>query len=133
MATGSELSVTGDEVMKPPPAKKALDSYVDKLADLAECKRMQKWWSDREEKIKAELAEVLGDAEVGTVAGKDVLYYEPINRLNGGAFKKAMPDTWKLFHRPITEERFDAEWLRMARPDLWSQFQVKQMRSTFEA
>jgi hypothetical protein len=124
--------MTGDEVARVQDTK-PLDSYVDKLGDLAECKRMRDWWTTREIKIKAELAEIMGDAEIGTVQGEKVLFYEPINRFSGGEFKKAMPDTWKLFHRPITEEKFDAEWLRAARPELYEQFQVRVMRSTFEA
>jgi hypothetical protein len=130
--TQQEIFVTGDEVARVQ-ATRELDSCVDKLADLAECKRMRDWWSVREAKIKAELAEIMGDAEIGTVQGEKVLFYEPQNRFNGGEFKKTMPDTWKLFHRPITEEKFDAEWLRAARPELYQQFQVRVMRSTFEA
>lgn len=124
--------MTSDEVARVQETK-ALDTSVDKLADLAECKRMAAWWKAREDKIKAELAEIMGDAEIGTVNGEEVLFYEPQNRFNSGEFKKAMPDTWKSFHRVVAAEKFDADWLKLARPDLWEQFQVRAMRSTFEA
>lgn len=122
----------GTEVARVPEVK-PLDTVVDKLADLAECKRMRDWWSARETKIKAELAEIMGDAEVGTVNGEQVFFYQTQNRFNSGDFKKAMPDTWKLFHRPVTEEKFDVDWLKAARPDLYEQYQVRAMRLTFEA
>jgi hypothetical protein len=124
--------MAGDEVARVQEFA-VLDAHVDKLSDLAECKRMRDWWGNREAKLKAELAAIMGDAEIGTVNGEKVLFYEPQNRFNAGEFKKSMPDTWKLFHRPITEEKFDPEWLRVARPDLYEQFQVRPMRLTFEA
>jgi hypothetical protein len=39
---------------------------------------------------------------------------------------------YRLYTREIVEKKFDPEWLRQARPDLYEEFQVKAMRITFD-
>jgi len=115
------------------PKKRALDAYVDKLADLRECAVQQKFWEEREKRIKAELAEVLGDATIGTVSGQDVVFYEYKDSFRGGDFAKAYPDMAKLYSRDIVKNQFDPKWLKVARPDLYEQFQTRAFRSTWDA
>lgn len=115
------------------PVRRALDSNVDLLDDLNECNRMIAFWTSQLEKTQARLAEIMGDAEQGTINGVPVFFYEKQNRFRGGDFAKAYPDMHKFYTRDVTVQRFDVEWFRSSRPDLWSQFQSRPMRSTWKA
>lgn len=114
------------------PERKALDAYVDKLAGLRECSTMLTFWADRKEKLQKELAEVLGDAEVGTIKGEDVLFYKYKDSFRGGDFKKEMPDTARFYTREVSQKVLDVEWLKMQRPELYEQYRVRAMRNTWE-
>ncbi len=113
------------------PVRKALDSNVDLLAALAECTSMIAFWEEELKKTKARLADVMGDAEQGTINGEPVFFYERQNRFRGGDFAKAYPDMYKFYTRDKTIQRFDEEWFRSSRPDLWKEFQSRPMRSTW--
>jgi hypothetical protein len=109
-----------------------LDAYVDKLSALNECTRMLKFWKDRKERFQDELAVVMGDATVGTVNGEDVLFYEYKEAFRGGDFKREMPDTARFYTREVSRKTLDVEWLKVNRPELYEQYKVRSMRSTWE-
>lgn len=111
----------------------ALDSFVQVLADYRECQTTMEFWKNRLEKLKARMAEIMGEQEVGTVNGDPVFFYQRQNRFNSTDFKKQYPDMYRLYTRDITEKKFDPEWLKQARPDLYEQFQVRAMRITFDS
>jgi hypothetical protein len=110
----------------------ALDTYVQVLADYRECQTTMEFWKNRLEKLKAQMAEIMGDQEIGTVNGEAVFFYQRQNRFNSTAFQKQYPDMYRLYTRDITEKKFDPDWLKQARPDLYAEFQVKAMRITFD-
>jgi hypothetical protein len=112
---------------------KPLDNVVSKLADYVECQNSIEFWKKRLERLKKELAEIMGETEVGTVNGEAALFYERQNRFRTGEFAKKYPDFHRLYSRDFTEKRFDPEWLKDQRPDLYEQFQVRAMRITFDA
>lgn len=115
------------------PTTIAMDQWVDKLAEAAECQRSITFWQKRLEKIKTELAELVGDAQIGTVNGSPVFAFAWKDQFNSTEFKKKYPDMYRLYSRDVTEKKFDAEWLKSTRPELWHQFQVRAMRITFDA
>lgn len=110
----------------------ALDAHVAKLQKLADASDNIKFWQRQYDKIKAELEEILGDATVGTVDGLPALTYRYQERFRGADFKKMYPDTWRTFVTEVTEKKFDLELFKASRPDLYEQFRVRAMKSTFE-
>lgn len=115
-----------------PPAEFTMDDQVRLLADERECARNIKWWTERQKLIQERLKELLGDNTVGVVNGQPVVFFEYQSRFNSTEFKKKYPNLYKTYSRPVTEERFDAEWLRVQRPDLYREFQVRSFRNTYE-
>lgn len=109
-----------------------LDAYVPKLAAWRECDDQIKFWTKRQEKIKAELDEIMAGATVGTVDGEAALFHRPQERFAARDFQKAYPDLAKLYSREITKHQFDERWLRSVKPDLWSEFQVRSWRIAWE-
>lgn len=122
----------GDD-MDQEPKRQALDAYVDLLDDDRECQRMIKFWEDRRDKIKEQLSKVMGDAEIGTVDGEPVFFYEPKDQFRGGDFKKQFPDLARMYTRPVTVVKFDEAAFRHDRPDMWAEFRVRAMRNAFSA
>jgi hypothetical protein len=116
-----------------PSDAKPLDALVSKLADYVECQKSIEFWQKRLNRLKDELAEAMGDAEVGTVNGEAVLFYQTQNRFRTTDFAKKYPDFYRLYSRDFTEKKFDPSWLKDERPDLYAQFQVRAMRNTFDA
>ena len=120
------------EQRAPEPEVKALDSYVDLLNFLAETKRMVAFWKGEEEKVRERLAQVMGDAEIGTVDGQEVLTFRKEDRFRGADFKKAYPDTHKLYTREVVEQKFDLASFKLTRPELYEEFRVRSMKSNWE-
>jgi hypothetical protein len=114
------------------PTRRMLDAYVDKLSALYECAKAVKFWKERKDKLQAELAELMGDATVGTVNGEDVLFYDFKEAFRGGDFQKEMPDTARFYTREVSRKTLDVEWLKVQRPELYEQYKVRAMRSTWE-
>ena len=110
-----------------------VDAHASKLAAWKECNDQIKFWKARLERIQAELSEVMGNATVGLVSGEAAVFHRPQERFSTGDFRKAYPDMYKLYTREMTKRDFDPDWLRQSRPDLWSQFQVRSWRNTFDA
>ena len=117
---------------KPEPKKQSLDSHVDLLDLLAESKRMIAFWEGEKVKFQERIAEVMGDAEIGTVNGEEVLTYKFEDRFRGADFKKAYPDMHKLYTREVTKTTFDLESFRLTRPEKYEEFRVRSMKSNWE-
>jgi hypothetical protein len=112
---------------------KELDAHVPLLAALEECTKSLTFWQARKEKLQAELAEIMGSATVGTVDNRQVLTYRYEERFRGTAFKTAYPDTYRSFVHEVTRKEFDPSWLKQLRPDLYDQFKVRSMKSTWKS
>jgi hypothetical protein len=110
-----------------------LDAYVTLLGDYVECQKSMEFWQKRLERLKAQLAAVMGEKEVGTVNGEAVFFYQTQNRFRTTEFAKKYPDFHRLYSRDFTEKRFDPGWLKDERPELYEEFQVRAMRITFDA
>ena len=115
----------------PEPERKSLDAYVDLLDLLAEAKRMAAFWKGEEAKARERIAQVLGDAEIGTVNGEDVLTFRFEERFRGSDFRKAFPDMYKLYTREIVKTDFDLESFRLSRPEMYEEFRVRSMKSSW--
>lgn len=121
-----------DELPQPEEQVVALDAHVAKLKKLAECSDNLKFWQAEKEKAQAALDDVMGDATIGTVDGSQVLTYRYEDRFRGGDFKKKYPDTWRSYVTEVTEKKFNVELFKLSRPDLYEEFKVRAMKSTFE-
>lgn len=110
----------------------ALDAHVTLLAALDECRKNIEFWKARKDKVQAELDDVMGTATVGTVDGRQVLTYRYEERFRGTDFKAMYPDTWRSFVHEVTRKEFDPKWLKHSRPDLYAEFRVRSMKSSWE-
>lgn len=121
-----------EELPQPEEKAVALDAYASKLKKLAECSDSIKFWKAEYEKVKAELEEIMGDATVGTFDGAQVLTYRYEDRFRGADFRKVYPDTYRMFVTEVTEKKFDVDLFKASRPDLYEEFRVRAMKSSFE-
>jgi hypothetical protein len=121
-----------DELPQPEEPTVALDAHVSKLKKLAECSDNIKFWKGEYEKAQAELDKVMGDATLGTVDGVKVLTYRYEDRFRGTDFRKTYPDTYRTFVTEVTEKKFNVDLFKASRPDLYEEFKVRSMKSTFE-
>ena len=108
-----------------------LDAQVDLLAKYNECNRAIKYWKTELERTKEQLIKMMGDAVEGTVDGRVVFTYKPIERFNVTEFKREYPDLHRLFTREMSKVEFDEAWFRNSRPELWQQFQVRTVKNDF--
>ena len=116
-----------------PPAEFSMDDQVKLLAEERECANMVKWWTERQKQIQDRIKELMGDNTVGKVDGQEAVFFQYQSRFNSTAFQKKYPNLYRTYSRLVTEERFDPEWLRTQRPDLYREFQVRAFRNTYEA
>jgi hypothetical protein len=121
-----------DELPQPEEESIALDAHVTKLKKLAECSEHIKFWKTEYEKVKAELEAVMGTATVGTFDGSPVLTFRYEDRFRGADFKRVYPDTYRTFVTEVTEKKFNVALFKASRPDLYDEFRVRAMKSTFE-
>lgn len=130
--TGTDLEPAQSKaVAKPAPAPVALDQYVALLARDTECADAIKRWETERVKVREAIAKVMGDAEVGTVEGEEVLIFRAVNTFNGSGFKKDYPDLYKMYTRTMEVEKFDTAWFESSRPDLYEQYQSRPMKNSY--
>jgi hypothetical protein len=110
----------------------ALDNYVPLLAEIVECQNMVDFWEKRLKRLKEGLGALLGEAHNGTVNGEQAVAYEPVNRFNTTAFRRQYPNLWRAYVHTVSKEELDVEMLRLSRPDLYAEFQVRPLRVTYE-
>lgn len=115
-----------------PTQQLALDQHVKLLAEMKECQDMERFWKKRLERLKEQAAKLMGDNEVGTINGEKALTYQWEDRFNSTDFRRQYPNMYELYSHEVTEKKFDANWLKRARPDLYKQFQVRSMKLTYE-
>lgn len=109
-----------------------LDEHVPLLAALDECKKNITFWKDRESKVKDQISAIMGEATVGKVGGKEVLTFRWENRFRTQDFRAAYPDTYRSFVHEVAHKEFDVEWLKQLRPDLYDEYRVRSLRSSWE-
>lgn len=92
----------GEEVSLPPATSLLLRQYEDAKADERAAKERR---TEAENRIKA----LLGDAEVGLIAGEPAVTWKAIhtNRLDTKALKEQRPDIYDEFVRTSVSRRFD--------------------------
>lgn len=116
----------------PQPTEFALDVYADLLKNDAECSNMIKFWTQQRDLVRAQLKELMGVNEVGTVNGQEVFFYQYQDRFNTAEFKKQYPNLYRAYMHTVTKEEVDVEMLKQSRPDIYRQFQVRAVRNVFE-
>lgn len=106
----------------------SLDNLADAVAGVRECQNMIAYWKQREDDLKAQIAEAMGDNTSGTVAGREVVVFETKNQFNGTAFKREYPDLARLYVHTVSKEEVDVDLLRHAQPAIYARFQTRAMR-----
>lgn len=113
-------------------APMALDGFVPLLGDIYEAMEAERFWKARVEKLKKQLAAVLGDAQQGTVGGEEAVTFEPINKFSAKAFKDKYPNLYRAYITTRTVEEIDEAALKLTRPELYAEFQTRPMRVTWK-
>lgn len=111
----------------------ALDSLQQLLKEERDCAANIKWWTERRKMIQSRIIAELGDHEIGTVDGAEVVTYKFQDRFDSTSFRQQWPNLYETYSRSVTEKRFDAQWLKEKRPDLYRKFQVRAFRNVYEA
>lgn len=114
------------------PATMLFDEYRILAVHERHCAQEIKRWKVEQDEARAEMAKLLGDAEVATIGGKDVIHFERINKMRTADLKKDHPDLYRIYSREVTEERFDPEWFERAQPDLYREYQTRVLRNTVD-
>lgn len=120
-----------DELPVPEEETRSLDAHEAKLRKLAECSEHLRFWKAEYEKVKGELEAIMGDATVGTFAGSPVLTYRFEERFRGSDFRAKYPDTYRSYVTEVTEKKFNLELFKLSRPDLYEEWKVRAMKSSF--
>lgn len=113
-------------------APMALDGFVPLLGDIYEAMEAEKFWKNRVEKLKKQLAAVLGDSQQGTVGGEEAVTFEPINKFSAKAFREKYPNLYRAYITTRTVEEIDEAALKLTRPELYAEFQTRPMRVTWK-
>lgn len=109
-----------------------LDAYVSILGEISECQAAVTFWSKRLERLKAGLTALMGDAHEGTINGEAAVFYAPVNRFNVTEFKKKHPNMARAYMHTVSHEELDVEALKLSRPELYAEFQVRPLRIIYE-
>lgn len=105
-----------------------LDAQAALYERYLRCKALRDQWQDAMDLARSELALAMGDAEEGFISGKRVLTYAREDRFNSTEFKKQYPDLHRLYMRDVSKQQFDLDSFKIARPELFEQFQVRSLR-----
>lgn len=110
----------------------ALDAFLPLLAEINECKDNIKFWQTRLARSNTALAALMGDSTKGTIAGLDAVVFEPTARFSTTEFKKKYPNLARAYTHTVPKEEVDVEALRLTRPEVYAEFQVRPMRVVWE-
>lgn len=108
-----------------------LDEYLPVLEAWYEASREIKALEAKIDQYKTLLGKIMGDATIGRIDGQVAITYRGIESFSSTEFKKKYPETYRFFVHDVTEKRFDKQWLRQSRPDLWEEFQTRPMKNSY--
>lgn len=100
-------------------------SDADLHLELLNAKRQAKFWTDKADSLKAKVAGMMGDAEVGLWNGEPIFTKIPIERLNMTDLKADYPDLYEVYLHKVEKNEFDEDTFKLARPDLWARYAVR--------
>lgn len=103
----------------------SLDEHAELIRQARECQSAIDFWTTRLEELKDQIAKVMGANFAGTIDGIEAVTYAPKNQFNSTDFRKHYPDMYQLYRRPITDTKFDPEWLKKEQPALYAEFQTR--------
>lgn len=116
---------------QPQPASsptKDIDAHEELLNRFLLCRDNARYWAKEKALAQDALEDLLGDAQVAKLKGREVLTYAPINAFNEGLFKKEHPDLHKFYTRLVEVEQFDRESFERTRPEIYAEYQTRQMK-----
>jgi hypothetical protein len=96
--------------------------------ELEKAEAALKYWKERVDELKAAVRAVAGEGEEVTLNGKPMFTYHYINGFRGEDFKKDHPDLYEAYLHPVTKQELDVKTLRSAKPDVYRQYQSRQLR-----
>lgn len=115
------------------------DIRMDANAELAELIRQHKEALAQAKRYK-EQADSIGDLISGITGSSTLVYldnrpvlsYRPIRRFAGAKFTREQPELAKFYMFPVTKEELDVELIKRTKPDLYTQYQVRQLVNGWE-
>lgn len=107
---------------------KDIDAYEELVARFLLCRDNLKYWEKEKAQAQAALQDLLGEAEVAKIKGREVLTYARINNFNETLFKKEHPDLHQFYTRLVEVPQFDREAFERTRPEIYAQYQTRQMK-----
>lgn len=112
-------------------SKVELDGVEGLLAEHRRCLDSIKQWEERRDALAAKIEEIMGDAEVGTVEGREVVTYARTDRFQGSRFKKDHPDLYEVYTDLVEVPQLNVKSIKLARPELYEQYQSRSLRNTY--
>jgi|SRR5882762_4353875 len=108
----------------------AVEIESDLAASLRYAKEQLKFWQKQHDALVAQVIEAAGGDAVITVDGKQRWSNNPINGFRTNAFRKEQPDAAAYFTKVERRdvEYVDWEAVKVARPDLYEQYQSRSFR-----
>jgi hypothetical protein len=106
----------------------ALDEVPWLPTALEKAEAALKYWKERVDELKAAVRAVAGESEEVTLNGKPMFTYHYINGFRGEDFKRDHPDLYEAYLHPVTKQELDVKTLRSAKPDVYRQYQSRQLR-----
>jgi hypothetical protein len=111
----------------PSPAKD-IDAHEELVARFLLCRDNAQYWTKEKALVQKALEDLLGESEVAKIGGREVLTYARINGFNEGKFKKEHPDLHRFYTHKVEVEEFDREGFERTRPEIYAQYQTRQMK-----
>lgn len=106
----------------------ALDAYTEKYL-LLRAKRAEKRRLDAEvDQLEKEFRQLVGDAHVGQIAGREVFTNRPIRTFQGKKFAEDHPVIAKTYTRIVEKPELDLLALERDHPALYALYQSRQFR-----
>ena len=111
----------------PSPAKD-IDAHEELLSRFLLCRDNAQYWTKEKALVQKALEDLLGEAEVAKIKGREVLTYARIDGFNEGKFKKEHPDLHQFYTHLVEVPKFDRETFERTRPELFAEYQTRQMK-----
>lgn len=110
----------------------ALDALTDRLKDyqaasdkIAALNKNAREWEAYRDKIRADIENMMGTAELGTLNGREVVTRSVRDSFAHAAFRKAHPDIAEVFMVPVVKKELDWRQLLKVHPDIAAPYQTR--------
>jgi hypothetical protein len=106
----------------------ALDAIAELVRRDKELQRQQSALKKERDKVREQVARLMGDALVGTVAGEPAFTYEYTSAWRTAEFMKENEDLARFFVFKKEVEVLDEELLHRLHPQLWERYRSRTLK-----